>query len=175
MSFISSAVGLYQGWTAKRSKINIVLSVNNNSDKIVFPVVLAELPEVSVPQANSTFQAITGDINVIGTMELRTLTITSFFPVNKNYKFIRSQATYRDGWQYVAWIEKYRKQYIPFRLFIAETSGDVRLNMACTIDDFKYHQNIRNDIDFSISFREYKFIDSSENRQAFEGEIPSEQ
>ena len=66
MSFISSIAGLYQGWTTKRSKVNIVLSVNNNSDKIVFPVVLAELPEISVPQANSTFQAITGDINVIG-------------------------------------------------------------------------------------------------------------
>lgn len=159
---------------AKKSKLNIIISVNNNEDKIVLPIVLAELPEIDVPQANSTFQAITGDINVIGTMGLRQLTINSFFPVNKNYSFIRNQATYKDGWKYIEWIEKYRKQYIPFRLFIAETSGDVRLNIACTIDSFKYHQNIRNDIDYSITFREYKFIDSSENRQAAEGEIPNE-
>lgn len=53
------------------------------------------------PQDNDTFEAVTGDINVIGAPKLRTLSFSSIFPVNKNYPFIRAQASYKNGWEYV--------------------------------------------------------------------------
>lgn len=177
VSTILSSVGYVNTMESNKKqipKVDIILSVNNNQDSIYFPVISANLPEISSPQANETFNAITGDLNVIGAMGLRTLTLTSFFPVNKNYKFIRSKAL-ANGWDYVEWIEKYRAQYIPFRLVIIETNGTERLNMACTIDDFKYNLNKANNINYSLNFREYKFVNKKNNyQQSDEGVIGNE-
>ena len=71
-----------------RSRINIVLKVDNIGDSIIFPVIPGDLPEVNSPQANDTFASVTGDINVIGAPKLRTLSFSSIFPVSKNYSFI---------------------------------------------------------------------------------------
>ena len=48
-----------------RSRINIVLKVDNIGDSIIFPVIPGDLPEVNSPQANDTFASVTGDINVM--------------------------------------------------------------------------------------------------------------
>lgn len=142
--------------SALKSRINIVLKVDNTTDSIVFPVVPGDFPDMNSPQDNDTFEAVTGDINVIGAPKLRTLSFSSIFPVNKNYPFIRAQASYRNGWEYVNWIEKYRRYGVVFRLMFVETFGAVKLDMLCTIDNFVYHQEKNNDIKFQIDFREYK-------------------
>lgn len=139
-----------------RSRINIVLKVDNIGDSIIFPVIPGDLPEVNSPQANDTFASVTGDIDVIGAPKLRTLSFSSIFPVSKNYSFIRAGATFRNGWDYVNWIEKWRRQGVVFRLMFVETIGAVKLDMLCTIDNFTYHQERNNDIKFQIDFREYK-------------------
>lgn len=139
-----------------RSRINIVLKVDNIGDSIIFPVIPGDLPEVNSPQANDTFASVTGDINVIGAPKLRTLSLSSIFPVNKSYPFIRAQASYSNGWEYVNWIEKQRRLGMAFRLMFVETFGAVKLDMLCTIDNFVYHQEKNNDIKFQIDFREYK-------------------
>lgn len=141
---------------ALRSHINIVLKVDNSMDSVIFPVVPGDLPDINSPQNNETFEAVTGDINVIGAPKLRTLSFSSIFPVNKNYHFIRAQATYSNGWSYVNWIEKQRRLGIVFRLMFVETFGAVKFDMLCTIDNFVYHQEKNNDIKFQIDFREYK-------------------
>ena len=155
-----------------RSKLNIVLFIDSLNKRIVFPIVPAHLPETESPQDNDTFNAVTGKLNVIGAMGLRQLTIESFFPVYKNYPFARSQATFANGWDFVNWIEKYRKQGVIFRIMIVETLGTVRLNMPCTIDSFKHFQNVSNDVSYSLALREYKYVDTTAiSTQASEGEI----
>lgn len=139
-----------------RSRINIVLKVDNSMDSIIFPVVPGDFPDMNSPQGNDTFEAVTGDINVIGAPKLRTLSLSSIFPVNKSYPFIRAQASYSNGWEYVNWIEKQRRLGMAFRLMFVETFGAVKLDMLCTIDNFVYHQEKNNDIKFQIDFREYK-------------------
>lgn len=141
---------------ALRSHINIVLKVDNSMDSVIFPVVPGDLPDINSLQNNETFEAVTGDINVIGAPKLRTLSFSSIFPVNKNYPFIRAQATYSNGWSYVNWIEKQRRLGMVFRLMFVETFGAVKFDMLCTIDNFVYHQEKNNDIKFQIDFREYK-------------------
>lgn len=142
--------------SAPRSHINIVLKVDNTMDSIIFPVVPGEFPDMNSPQGNDTFEAVTGDINVIGAPKLRTISLASIFPVNKSYPFIRAQATYSNGWSYVNWIEKERRLGVVFRLMFVETFGAVKLDMLCTIDNFVYHQEKNNDIKYQIDFREYK-------------------
>ena len=138
--------------SALKSRINIVLMVVAAMN----PCGCGYFPDMNSPQDNDTFEAVTGDINVIGAPKLRTLSFSSIFPVNKNYPFIRAQASYKNGWEYVNWIEKYRRYSVVFRLMFVETFGAVKLDMLCTIDNFVYHQEKNNDIKFQIDFREYK-------------------
>lgn len=65
--------------SALKSRINIVLKVDNTTDSIVFPVVPGDFPDMNSPQDNDTFEAVTGDINVIGAPKLRTLSFSSIF------------------------------------------------------------------------------------------------
>ena len=64
--------------SALKSRINIVLKVDNTTDSIVFPVVPGDFPDMNSPQDNDTFEAVTGDINVIGAPKLRTLSFSSW-------------------------------------------------------------------------------------------------
>ena len=161
MSLLSDILRQYTGsaysdlTSALRSRINIILKVDNSSESITFPIVPGDFPDVNSPQNNDTFEAVTGDINVIEAPKLRTLSLQSFFPVNKNYSFIRAQASYRNGWEYVNWIEKNRRLGLVFRLMFVETFGAVKLDMLCTIDNFVYHQERNNDIKYQIDFSEY--------------------
>lgn len=139
-----------------RSRINIVLKVDNSADSIVFPIVPGDLPDLTSPQGNDTFASVTGDINVIGPPKLRTISFSSILPVHKNYPFIRSGATYKNGWEYINWIEQHRRMGEVFRLMFVETLGAVKLDLLCTVDSFIYHQERNNDIKFQIDFREYK-------------------
>ncbi|MFR9055796.1 MAG: hypothetical protein ACLVJS_08765 [Acidaminococcus intestini] len=139
-----------------RSRVNVVLKVDNSTDSIVFPVVPGEFPDLTSPQGNDTFASAAGDINVIGPPKLRTISFSSIFPVSKNYPFVRAGATYRNGWEYINWIEKRRRMGVVFRLMFVETLGAVKLDLLCTIDSFVYHQERNNDIKFQIDFREYK-------------------
>lgn len=138
-------------------RLDIVFSTDQESKTMVIPVVPAKLPEISCPQDNDTFKAITGDLNIIGEMGLRTFTLSSFFPVNKQYSF-RRPGSEADGMKYVQFFDKYRRQLIPFRVVMAYDDGRELLNMPCTIDDFKYYIDAAEDISYSLSCREYKFI-----------------
>ena len=64
------------------SKASIVISADNGAAAIVLPLVPAELPEVSNPQNNETFEGILGTMSVIGTLGLRTVSIKGLLPVD---------------------------------------------------------------------------------------------
>lgn len=137
--------------------MNIVISVNNNEEVMVLPVVPPD-NEINCPQENETKDSISlGKVKLIGLPGLRTFSISSFFPVNKEYKFVKPQSR-KDGSEYVRFFEKWRKRRVPFRLVITDKNNEEVLNMPAAVDSFSYSFDKVGDINYSLSMEEYKVL-----------------
>lgn len=136
--------------------MDIVFSASNRQEIMIIPVVP---PDISVEQtqANETYTGLSMDLNIIGNLGLRTLELSSFFPVNKNYRFVKANSN-SDGWAYVDFFNRWRTKGVPIRVVITESNGTERLNMACTVDNFSHSVNKVGDIIYSLSLREYVFV-----------------
>lgn len=135
--------------------MDIILSYNNNEVAMVFPVAPNEMPGVTSPQSNGTFESTQGETNTIGPMGLRSVTIESIFP-NRDYAWLRPKSS-ADGWSYVDRIEAGRRRHIPFRCIMLDNAGREILNMACTVDNFTYALDRAGDIAYTLELREYRF------------------
>lgn len=89
--------------------MDIIFSANNNEEIMVFPVVPPDTGP-AVPQEHEDFEAITGKMKIIGNMGLRSLSIESFWPVDKNYPWVRPGSD-PNGWLYVEFFEKWREKF----------------------------------------------------------------
>lgn len=135
--------------------MDIVFSANNNEEIMVFPVVPPEIgPEI--PQEHEDFESLTGRMKLIGNMGLMTLSIESFWPVNKCYPWVRP-GSLSDGWQYVAFFKKWRDKKVPLRLIITTDNGAARLNMACVVNQFSWTVDRVGDIRYKLNVEEYRF------------------
>lgn len=154
-SFANAFQSVGLGLSFKKQAADIVFTVAGDSDFIVLPIVPADLPHVSTPQNNETFDAISGSIRVIGLMGLREMTIESLLPANgKNYPF--AKPTGSDAQKVVEFFEKWRQKHVPFFCSITYGNGDVYVDMACLVDDFTYHSDKVGDIHYSLRVSEYK-------------------
>lgn len=135
--------------------MDIIFSANNNEEVLVFPVVPPDLgPAIS--QDNEDFEAVTGRMKLIGNMGLMTLSIESFWPVNKNYPWVRPGSE-ADGWLYVTFFDKWRKAKVPMRVIITTDDGETRLNMACVVNSLEWQVERVGDIQYKLSVEEYRF------------------
>ena len=135
--------------------MDIIFSANNNEEVLVFPVVPPDLgPAIS--QDNEVFEAVTGRMKLIGNMGLMTLSIESFWPVNKNYPWVRPGSE-ADGWLYVTFFDKWRKKKVPMRVIITTDDGATRLNMACLVNSLEWQVDRVGDIQYKLSVEEYRF------------------
>ena len=135
--------------------MDIIFSANNNEEVLVFPVVPPDVgPEI--PQENVDFDAITGKMKLIGNMGLRTVQIESFWPVNKNYTWVRPGSD-ANGWRYVEFFEKWRNRKVPMRIIITTNNGATRLNMACLVNNFTWRVDKVGDIQYRLDIEEYRF------------------
>lgn len=134
----------------------LIMSINNNEEYIVFPAVPDGIgPEY--PQNNDTFQGLSRDYNTIGTMGLWAMSISSFFPVGRRYRFMPPEAL-TDGWQYVSFFERNRPRKLPFRVILLDDHSICRLNSACTVDSFSWQVKRNGDISYTLQLREYRFV-----------------
>ena len=108
--------------------MDLILSYNNNEVAMTFPVVNNEGIDIQSPQSNGSFDSTQGEMNTIGPMGLRTMSISSIFPTH-DYPWIRPKSS-SDGWRYVNLIEAGRRRYIPFRVIMLDNDGRAILNMA---------------------------------------------
>lgn len=138
--------------------MDIIFSANNNETVLVLPVLPEKMPELINSYNNSTFETVKGEINLIGQRALRTVNIQSFFPVNKNYPFIRPQAV-KDGWAYVAFFNKYANQRVPIRMVWTNGFAEIS-NLAYTVESFSTQINKRGDIEFNLELKEYRFVNA---------------
>lgn len=135
--------------------MDIIFSANNNEEVMVFPIVPPDIG-TEIPQENENFESTTGKMKLIGNVGLKTLQIESFWPVNKNYPWVRSGAE-SNGWSYVEFFEKWRSKKVPLRVIITTTNGATRLNMACLVNDFKWAVDKTGDIQYRLDVEEYRF------------------
>lgn len=138
--------------------MDIIVSGNNNETVMTLPVVLDKMPKVVQSYNNETFQTLDGEISLIGNKNLRTVSISSFFPVNKNYK-IRPNAD-KNGWNYVYFFNKYAGNKMPIRMIWLNENGQEISNLAYTVEQFETQINLVGDIEYTLELKEYRFINA---------------
>lgn len=136
--------------------MDIVFSANNNEEIMVMPIVPPEI-NIGAPQDHEDFESVAGKIKLIGEIGLRTLSLESFWPVNKNYAFVRPGSE-KDGWKYVDFFEKWRAKKVPMRVIVTTKDGHKRLNMACLVNNFSYAIDKVGDIKYTLEIEEYRFV-----------------
>jgi hypothetical protein len=136
--------------------MNITISKNNNQEILIIPIVP---PNISITQGskNETFETLTGDINILKNPALKEISLSSFFPVNKNYSFV-SKGSEPDGFKYVNFIEnaKNNKEYI--RLVMTSKENRTIFNSLVSIENFEYDLDKVSDIVYSVDFKEFKKV-----------------
>ena len=81
-------------------KANIIL--DGPAGRIILPVVPADLPKVGNPQNNETFNSVLGDLRIIGTLGLRTVTLETIAPTYSS-KYSWSNPLGADGKQVITY------------------------------------------------------------------------
>lgn len=136
--------------------MDIIFSANNNEQVLTLPIIPENMPELSQSYKNSTFESINGELNLIGTKALRTVTFSSFFPTKK-YKFSRPKSNV-DGWVYVAFFNKYASNRMPIRMILVDNENREISNMAYTVESFNCYVDKVGDIQYSLDLKEYRFV-----------------
>lgn len=158
MSILKNVISrLVTAKTSQWSKASIVISADNGAAAIVLPLVPADLPEISNPQNNETFEGILGTMSVIGTLGLRSVSVKGLLPaVPTKYPYANPLGS--SASEVINFVNKYRNEYIPVRLVIAYTDGSVYLNMACLINDFTYYSDNVKDYHYKLDLIEYRMV-----------------
>lgn len=136
--------------------MDIIFSANNNEEVLVLPIIPSNLPAITQSCNNEIFETTSGDINLIGNKGLKNMTLECWLPVNKNYRFIRPEAS-SDGWEYIRFWQKWTDKKVPVRIVITDDLNEI-LNMAVTIESIEYSINKRKDIDYVLELQEYVFV-----------------
>lgn len=136
--------------------LDIIFSANNNEEVFILPVI-EEIPELPLVYNNTVIDTINGQLNIIGNKALREVTLQGFFPVNKNYSFVRPGSN-PDGWAYVAFFNKWSEKKVPIRMIWLEKEKKIS-NMAYTIENFTPRIKRNKDIAYTLTLKEYRFVE----------------
>lgn len=82
---------------------------------------------------------------------------SSFFPVNKTYSFVNADS-WKDGHQYVSFINDIRKNDKECRCCILDDSGYGMANFLCDITNFTYTSDKIGDIPYTITLCELRSL-----------------
>ena len=133
--------------------MNIILTDMANITPFIIPVTPSDF-RVSNLGDNKEENTIHGNISVAKGAKLRTADWSSFFPVNKNYSFIKRGAL-ENGWLYVAFLESMRIIQLPIRIITTTSKNLPVLNMLATIETLEFKVDNAGDIQYSINLKEY--------------------
>jgi len=106
---------------------------------------------------NQTFETIQhGEINLPGTRQLISFSISSFFPKNdtvkKRYKFATS---YIEGESIVYQFQKWRDGRVPVRCVITSKAGRSLLNILVLFEKFERGMDTASDVPYKLDVKEY--------------------
>lgn len=137
-----------------------ILSINNNEEYVVFPFLPPDIGP-QIPQNNDTYSGLSRDYNTIGTMGLWTMSWSAFFPVGAVRRSYADPDSLTDGWQYVSFLDRNRPRLLPFRFILIDSGAVTRINSPVTVDDFSWSVKRNGDIGYSLTLREYPFMEGS--------------
>lgn len=139
----------------------------------IYPIPIVP-PDTSIEEGgqNETVKTVQGDIRLTGNKVLTTVSWSSIFPVNKNYKFV-SVGSFPNGYSYVNFILSAIEAKIPIRVVITTLQKRPILNKLMTIDEgFSYQLDKAGDIKYSIKLTEFPsdkwdFMNASPKMRAY--------
>ena len=131
--------------------MDIYLSVNNRADILQIPVLPAEYT-ISKPQGLQTFETVSkGELQLIGTPKLKSITIKSFFPV-RDYPYLRD--TSMKGQEYIYKLDTWIAQKLPIRLIITDTP----INMVVAVKNFQYTTKTDGDLWYTLELEQFNLL-----------------
>ena len=131
---------------------DVFLSVDNANDVIQLPIPPIEI-NVSSGKNNTTFNALTCDLAIMGNDTVDTISFSSFFPY-KHYTFSRDRKY--SGYEYIDKINLWKQN----KKIIKLIANNTNINTDVIIDTFEYkRQDATGDIYFDISFSKHKNVD----------------
>lgn len=138
-----------------------ILSFNNRAEVLELPVPLQEW-SMGDPQNTYRFTTMeTGEVLAIGSDNLDTMEIESFFPAYP-YSFLYSQ-DFEDPWTCVETIKRWKHSKRPIRVIIVGTD----VNHAMAIEGFEYGKGDNTkDVSFTLSLVEYRFLNTERSTDA---------
>ena len=136
--------------------MNIIITDISGASIFVVPIVPSNTP-ITSDGSNDTVEGIDRRFRTINNKELRTIEWSSFFPVKKDYNFVR-KGSLADGYLYVLFLELMKKYKLPVRLILTTNEKVPFFNMLMTIDKFSYKFDKLGDIDYTITLTEFPEI-----------------
>lgn len=136
--------------------MDVTFTTLDRSELLVLPFVPAGGLNVDDPQNNETLSGLSWDINVIGNMGLKKVTLEGVF-YSRRLPFISPYAS-TDPYAYVRFFERHRgRDKPPIRVVVSEDGAEV-LNMPCTVDAFQYKPLKMGDLSYILTLRRYEFV-----------------
>lgn len=136
--------------------MDFVFSADNRAEVLVLPFVPMDI-SVEEPQSNETMTGLSRDINLIGNMGLRKLSLSGWFPSTRLP--FGNQAAPIGPQQYISFFRRWRAEKVPLRVVWTDNDGSEILNMACTIDAFSWQPVGRmGRMSYSLTAQEYEFV-----------------
>ena len=148
--------------------MDIYLSVNNRADIMKIPVLPPSFT-ISKPQATEVFETMSqGELQLIGEPKLKSITISSFFPV-RDYSYLRDNSM--KGWEYVDKIDAWIAQKLPIRLIVTDTP----INMAVAVKNFEYTIKTDGDLWYTLELEQFNLLGYEYQTEDAEEEIDMEE
>lgn len=136
--------------------MDIFLSINNREEVIQLPII-PETFGIELASNNETFNTISqGDLNLIGTRGLRSMTIETFYP-NREYPYAKSKDITGD--EFIEKVLMWINRRLPIRIVVINKEGNEVINMAVTIDTFNYYYDKVGDVVYTLGLREFRFVE----------------
>lgn len=134
--------------------MNIILIDTLGLRQFVIPIVPENLTITSNGDVKQT-DTLNRKINVLGNSDLRNIQWSSFFPVDKDYNFVKRNSL-RNGWVYVNFLEQMKTARLPIRTIITtEDERTVVFNRLTTISQFNYFVDNVEDVNYTLRLVEF--------------------
>ena len=133
------------------TSVRMFLSYNNNEKVIEVPVIPNELPEIIQELDNREIETTETTLTLLGNKKPRTFSLDLFLPT-KPYDFAKNTGT-----EILNLLGYVAENKIPMRVVVTDGFNEL-LNIAVSINNFKYHFDRVENIRCSVSFKEYIFI-----------------
>lgn len=133
--------------------MNITLTDMKGRDIYILPHVPSDIENSTEPD-NETKDTMSGKLRIVGEDGLRHISWSGVLPVYKSYSW-QKVGSRPNGYDYIKFIEGLKRNNLPMRVVITDSSLRSLVNMLMSIDSFSYKKDKAKDFTYSISLTEF--------------------